>query len=125
MYSYGLTFCICIIGSFLKDCHDAIKKLGKINLFRVIVSSSFSTFLLCFIFNYITLNFAAYVFICFMIGLWSSYIMDAMFNMKIVLVVVKNVLAQITNPLSQGVSKSIQELQDEKKKEKDDDKKDA
>lgn len=126
IYSFGLVFCICIIGSFLKDCRDSIKKLGKINIVRVIVSSCFAAFVLCFIFSYIEISFAAFVFICFMTGIWSSYLMDAMFNIKIVLIVLKNVFKQISNPLSKGISDAIQEVQDEeddkKKKEKPPDK---
>ena len=52
--------------------------------------------------------------------------MDAMFNIKIVLIVLKNVFKQISNPLSKGISDAIQEVQDEeddkKKKEKPPDK---
>lgn len=130
VYSFSLIFCICVFGSFIKDCYDAIKKIGKINILRVIVSSSFSAFCLCFIFSYVTVSFPALVFICFLVGIWSSYIMDAMFNIKVVFIVLKSILSQMSSPISKGVGAAMQELQDDEKKknsnkEKEDDKKET
>lgn len=118
IYSFLLIFCFCIFGSFLKDCHDAIKKIGKINIFRIIVSSSFSTFCLSFVFSYIRVTFPAFVFICFVVGIWSSFIMDATFNLKIVFLIAKNIFKQMSDPVSKGVGEAMQELQDDEEKKR-------
>ena len=111
IYHYALTFFICLLGAFIKDCYETIVKNNtKIKISRVLISALFSSVVLCAIDSYIDIKFSIYVFISVFFGLWGFNILEIILNSTIVLNIIKNVFRNITSPITRGISDTITEI---------------
>lgn len=116
VYTYTLTFVVCFLGCFVKDLYDTVKKNTRINIIKIFISAIFVSITICAVNEYIEMKFPVYIFISFFSGLWGFVILENAFNLKLVLIVVKNIFKRISNPITKGVSDSIEEINKEKDK---------
>lgn len=116
IYMYAFTFVVCLLGCFVKDIYETIKKNTRINILKIFISAVFVSFILCAVESYIEIPFAVYIFASFASGLWGFVILENAFNIKVVTIVIKNVFKRVSNPIFKGLSDSIEEIKEEEKK---------
>ena len=122
LYSFGLTCCLCIIGSFLREYYRLCRYRVKISFINVLVPSIFTSFILRFaVLPHIKEGWInGYIVTSLICGLWSNVLLDFACNATVVAVFVKNIFKQMKNPVLKGISDSMAELdkkEEEKKKE--------
>ena len=113
LYQYSITFCICLLGSFVKDVYDTIINKTTINIMKILISTVFTSFIMCEIYDLLNLSFPAYVFCSFFIGMWGFSLIQSSLNYKYVFIIFKNILSQISQPIFKGISKGMQEIEDD------------
>lgn len=113
IYSLGLTSCLCIIGSFLREYYRMCRFRSKISFINVLVPSIFTAFILTFgVLPYINnLYLNVYIIGSLLCGMWSNVLLEFVFNASVVAVFIKNIFKQIKNPVMKGISDSISELE--------------
>ena len=118
IYHYTLTFFICLLGAFIKDCYDTMVKNNiRIKISKILISALFSSVVICTVDSYMNMNFPLYVFVSIFLGLWGFNLLEIILNSKIVLVAMKNIFKHISNPISKGISDTITEIKEEDKKD--------
>lgn len=118
IYHYTLTFFICLLGAFIKDCYDTIIKNNiRIKISKILISALFSSVIICTIDSYIDMRFPTYVFISIFLGLWGFNLLEIMMNSKLILIIIKNIFKNISHPISKGISESITEIKEDDKKD--------
>ena len=118
IYHYTLTFFICLLGAFIKDCYDTIVKDNvKIMISRILISSLFGSVVICAVDSFINVKFSIYVFISLFCGIWGFNILQLVLNSKVVLSTIKNIFKNISSPIAKGISDTITEMKEEDKKD--------
>ena len=118
IYHYTLTFFICLLGAFIRDCYDTIVKDNvKIMISRIMISSLFASVLICAIDSVIKVKFSIYVFLALFCGIWGFNILKLILNSKVVLSTIKNIFKHISSPITKGISDTITEMKEEDKKD--------
>ena len=116
IYHYTLTFFICLLGGYIKDCYDTIvKDNAKIMISRILISALFGSVVICAIDSFIHVKFSTYVFISLCCGIWGFNILQLVLNSKVVLSTLKNIFKHISNPIAKGISDTITEIKEDKK----------
>ena len=116
IYHYTLTFFICLLGAFIKDCYETIVKDNvKIMISRILISSLFSSVVICALDSFVNVKFSLYVFISLFCGIWGFNILQLILNSKVVLSAIKNIFKHISNPIAKGISDTITEIKEDKK----------
>ena len=135
---FAITFAFCFIGSFIKEfmsnknTDSNSKKGGKIslNLGKMMVSTIFSTLLVCAGADYITveLHIGVYAMISVIIGMWGIGIIKCIIDKKFISTFCASIAKNIANPflksVAESASKTLEDNKSEKKKEGSNDKKD-
>lgn len=111
---FTVSFVICLCGAIIKDVIDTYKNSTKINIRQIILSTIFTTILLCAIRVYITIEFNIYILVCIVAGMWGDSILQAFTNSTIIITILKKILKSINDPLSNVISHTIDELEDNK-----------
>ena len=117
IYHYTLTFFICLLGAFIKDCYDTIVKNSiKIKISKILISALFASVIICTIDSYLCMSFSLYVFVSLFSGLWGFNLLELILNSKVVLIAIKNIFKHISHPITKGISDTIIEMKDDDKK---------
>lgn len=111
IYQYSITFCICLLGSFVKDAYDTIVNKTPIRIIRILISTLFSAFAMCALYSSFPTNFSVYVFLSFFSGLWGFTLIQFAMNFKIIFVIFKNIFSEVSGPIFKGIGKGMQEIQ--------------
>lgn len=112
---FTVSFVICLSGAIIKDLIDTYKNNTRINIKQIILATIFTTILLCAIRVYIDINFNIYILVCIVSGMWGDEILRLFTNSTIVVLILKKVLKLISNPVSDLISETIDDI--EKKEE--------
>ena len=125
---FAFTFVFCFFGSFTKEfvtkrIIGSNGKKGSFNFWKIIISSIFSTILVCVAADYISidLHVGTFILICFMAGLWGFDILKCLMDKKFLSTFFGSISKSIADPIlksaAESASKSLED--DKKKKEKD------
>lgn len=125
---FAFTIVFCFFGSFTKEfvtnrIIGSNGKKGSFNFWKVIISSIFSTILVCVAADYISidLHIGTFILICFIVGVWGFEILKCLMDKKFLSTFFGSISKSIANPIlksaAESASKSLEE--DKKKKEKD------
>lgn len=134
---FAITIVFCFFGSFVKEYmssrntdSNSKKKGSKFSLGKVIISSIFSTILVCVAADYISvdLHFEVYALISIIVGIWGFGIVKCIVDKKFLSTFLGSISKSIANPILKSAAESASKvLEDEdkdkkKEKEKDDEK---
>ena len=133
---FATTIMFCFFGAFVREYLTSRgtdsngKKCSKFNFGKVMISSIFSTFLLCAAADYVNkeFNIEVYSIIAIVLGMWGMSIIRALMDAKFLQSLFTNLTKSIANPILKGVadsvSKSLDTSTDTKKEESKEEKKD-
>ena len=123
---FAVTFIFCLVGSFIRETlkPSSYKKDIKSKFMdgkRLIMSSIFSTFLVCACVDYIELQFGTYIILCIMCGMWGLSLGNMAVSGKFMNTLLSTFSKKIANPIVKSVvesaSKELEEQQKEDKEE--------
>jgi hypothetical protein len=134
---FATTIMFCFFGAFVREYLTSRstdsngKKCSKFNFGKVLISSIFSTFLLCAAADYVNKAFSieVYLILAIVLGMWGMSIIRALMDGKFLYSLFTNLGKSITNPILKGVADSVSksletsankqgEAKEEKKEEK-------
>lgn len=67
----------------------------------------FSTFLMCAVGEYIHINFSVYVFLCVVVGMWSTKIVSLALDSKFMSKVTLKCLNKVASPVAKSISEAL------------------
>lgn len=123
LYSkFLLSFIICFFGALIAQIVETVKKSNKIRLTKVFSSSIVGALVVCVIIDYKELSIALYTFLCFFLGLWGSDILKVLLNQSYIIQFIQNFLSNAVSPAGKAFSKTLEDVKQKEKVEKDTDK---
>lgn len=118
MYNdFAITFVMCLCGALIKDVFETYKNTTKINVRNIILTSIFTTIVLCAIRVSIDIQFNVYILVCVVSGMWGDAIVNVFTNSEIMIIFFKKIVKTINNPLSDAIDDTIKELEKEEDKD--------
>lgn len=132
---YAITFVFCFFGSFVKEYITSRKtdsngkKGSKFNLVKVIISSIFSTFLVCIAADFISveLKIEVYAILSIIVGIWGFELVKCLVDKKFIAAFCGSIASSFTNPILKSAAESASktlEAQEKEESKKSNDKKD-
>ena len=109
---FVVTFIMCLIGAFLRESVKTVKQT-KLNTRKTLASAILASVLMCALFDYISIPFSIYTVLTIITGMWSHTLLNLLLNVKIMKVLLKNIFKNIKDPVMQGLSDTMEELDDE------------
>lgn len=116
--NYFLAFVISLLGAFTSEVMTAMRTKKKISLLRILTPGIFDGFLLCALQSNWQLSFAAYAFLCFMMGLWGIHIVEVVSNYKFVSIFLKTLLTASSSSIAKAAGESLNKIDEEKEEKK-------
>ena len=108
LYSkFAVTFILCIIGVVIRIISTAVNNKQRVSRGKLIASTMFSTFLMCAIGEYIHINFSVYVFLCVVVGMWSTNIVSLALDSKFMSKVTLKCLNKVASPVAKSISEAL------------------
>ena len=108
LYSkFAVTFILCIIGVAIRLISTAVNNKQRVSRGKLIASTMFSTFLMCAIGEYIHINFSVYVFLCVVVGMWSTKIVSLALDSKFMSKVTLKCLKKVASPVAKSISEAL------------------
>lgn len=108
LYSkFAVTFILCIIGVAIRLISTAVNNKQRVSRGKLIASTMFSTFLMCAIGEYIHINFSVYVFLCVVVGMWSTKIISLALDSKFMSKVTLKCLKKVASPVAKSISEAL------------------
>lgn len=112
---FATTIVFCFFGAFVREYLTSRstdsngKKCSKLNFGKVMISSIFSTFLLCAAADYVNieLNIEVYSIIAIVLGMWGMSIIRAIMDAKFLHTLASNLAKSVANPILKGVADSL------------------
>ena len=123
---FAVTFVFCFLGSCIRSISQTKKQdeSKSFNVKRIVISTIFSTLLMCTFTEYIDLQFEVYAFASFFCGLWGLQLCKIAMNIKFIDKFLKVIAKSVGNSIIKGASESASEILDEQENsENKDDKK--
>ena len=112
-----ISFIICIFGSFSRDICDTMKHHTKINVTKILLTSFFGTILMCMITDMVDISFGTFVFITYVLGLWSFQLFDLITNNKVIkTIAILFTKVKVSAEAASSLEKISKELEKDKKK---------
>lgn len=108
---FAITLLLCIIGSSIKEYRYAINNKNKIDLKKILLSSIFSSFLLCACSEYIVLPFSSYAFISILLSMWGFTLIELSLNSRIVVTFIKILFKTTKSIILKSISSTMDEIQ--------------
>lgn len=120
LYSrFAVTFLWCFFGSCAREVFfPNRKKRRMVNLQKIIISTIFSTILMCTIADYIDLTFSAYILLNIICGMWGMIFIQILVNENFVTKLLLKLVDRIPSPTLKDATKSFTD-EINKKDEKD------
>lgn len=120
---FAFTLGMCAVGSLMRSIYETGKKDKKIafNIKGIIVSTLFSTFLMCACSVYIDLAIEIYILLCVLCGIWGLALMKLVMDENFMVKLLANIGKKVADPIIKGTMETIS---DASKKEDDKDKSD-
>lgn len=112
-----VTFVLCMVGSLIKETMLLSKKYKKINITKVIMSSLFSSCIVCGLVDYVSMTFSIYSIVCILFGMWGYQLLLLFLNANFMKKLVSVILHNITGPLSKYAKDLDESLKDENDKD--------
>lgn len=109
---FVVTFIMCLIGAFLRESVKTVKQT-KLNTRKTLASAILASVLMCALIDYISIPFSIYTVLTIITGMWSHTLLNLLLNVKIMKVLLKNIFKNIKDPVMQGLSDTMEELDDE------------
>lgn len=123
---FAVTFVICIFGVLAKTITTTMGTRNRISISKMIVSTMFSTVLMCAIGEFININFSLYVLLSVIIGMWSDSIISFALNGKFMKKVLFKYFKKTIGPVAESISDALNEEDEESEdKKQDENKKDT
>lgn len=126
---FAFTIVFCFFGSFTKEfvtnrIIGSNGKKGSFNFWKVIISSIFSTILVCVAADYISidLHIGTFILICFIVGVWGFEILKCLMDKKFLSTFFGSISKSIANPILKSAAESASKSLEEEKKDKEKDK---
>ena len=108
LYSkFAVTFILCIIGVAIRLISTAVNNKQRVSRGKLIASTMFSTFLMCAVGEYIHINFSVYVFLCVVVGMWSTKIVSLALDSKFMSKVTLKCLKKVASPVAKSISEAL------------------
>lgn len=108
LYSkFAVTFILCIIGVAIRLISTAVNNKQRVSRGKLIASTMFSTFLMCAVGEYIHINFSVYVFLCVVVGMWSTKIVSLALDNKFMSKVTLKCLNKVASPVAKSISEAL------------------
>lgn len=108
LYStFAVTFILCIIGVVIRLISTAVNNKQRVSRGKLIASTMFSTFLMCAVGEYIHINFSVYVFLCVVVGMWSTKIVSLALDSKFMSKVTLKCLKKVASPVAKSISEAL------------------
>lgn len=108
LYSkFAVTFILCIIGVAIRLISTAVNNKQRVSRGKLIASTMFSTFLMCAVGEYIHINFSVYVFLCVVVGMWSTKIVSLALDSKFMSKVTLKCLKKVASPVAKSMSEAL------------------
>ena len=122
---FAATFIWCFFGSCAREVFLPTRKKNKlVNLNRIIISTVFSTILMCTVADYIDLSFSAYILLNIICGMWGMMFIQLIVNENFVTKLLLKLVDRIPSPVLKETAKTFtDELGSNEKEESKEDKK--
>ena len=129
---FATTIVFCFFGAFVREYFTRRstdsngKKSSKFNFGKVMISSIFSTFLLCAAADYvkIDLHIEVYSIIAIVLGMWGMSIIKCIMDAKFINTFITNVGKTLANPILKSIAESLSKTLDTETNKNSNDKKD-
>lgn len=106
---FAATFVLCIVGAAIKNITINAKHNEKISIGEIIISSIFSTALMCAIRDYIGMPFSVYVVASMIAGMWGAKFIALASDNVFMKKAAKTILKSVSNPVTNAVSNALDE----------------
>lgn len=117
LYSkFLLSFIICFFGALITQVVETVKRSNKMELHKMFASAFSSALVVCVITDYKELTIGVYTFLCFFLGLWGADILGILLNQSYIMHFVRNFLKNTVTPAGNALSKTIEEIEEQKEK---------
>ena len=128
---FAITIMFCFFGAFVREYLTSRstdsngKKSSKFNFGKVLISSIFSTFLMCATANYVSidLQIEVYLLIAIVLGMWGMSILRCVMDANFLQSLFTNLAKSVANPIFKGVAESVSKSLETSKQEESKDKK--
>ena len=117
---FAVTFVMCFVGSWMRGVFMNNKNERKIfDIKRVVISTLFSTFLMCACSVYLNLKVEVYILLSVLCGMWGLAIMKLVMSENFLLLLVKNFSKKVADPIVKGTMEAVTQVSEQKDTEKD------
>ena len=113
---FAVTFILCIVGVFIKECIGNVRRNKKFNVKRILSSVIISSVIMCAISGNLSLNFEWYALVNILFGAWSNTIASFVLSSKFMTKYVPKFLRNIANPLAKTIADVLEDDDNENSK---------
>lgn len=120
---FAVTFVFCLIGSWIRETLKTTKKdnKSKIDIKKIVISTVFSTFLMCACAEYIDLPFSVYAVASIFCGMWGLIFANIVMSGNFITKFLQKFAKKVANPILDSAVESASEILEEESNNKNND----
>lgn len=115
---FAVTFILCIVGVFIKECIGNVRRNKKFKVKRILSSVIVSTAIMCAIGSNLSLSFEWYALVNILFGAWSNSIASFVLSSKFMTKYIPKFLHNLANPIAKTIADVLEDDDNDKKDSK-------